>query len=440
MTQEHLSRNMWLEAQLSHRGNTAVRAAVDACVETRRLLVAWRVVASVNTAVACSARGIARWAHLYERSQLQQVVQLEFESKCCGMLRRWQRTMLRKPFSGWFKETVRRRRRYHAKNCTASFAARMQRRSTLYWWDLFVESTYREQVQGEGSVIDCIPTNEERREAYAPLCSDEDGSIDPPHVSSEARPFAMNSNVERSKEYSKEIRQVDELEREMARRECASLAVQVETLCKHRDQLVWENQVLLQEQKKREIRDQESNVMAAVATWAKVGEILAMYYLKLSGQGLLLWKSTYQRSRGHANVLHAFEFRRHKRHVFSVIHAWQAVAARRRLLRTRVMAMRSRSCVAAKGLWYRSWRQVLLFSSMQQHIVGIALRQCKRRLAQVHFKAWRDNDFISRQKAEKTRNALRLHNRALLKDAVRCLRLVRRLQMLQTALEKLSAL
>ena len=309
----------------------------------------------------------------------------------------------------------------------------MQHRSLTYWWDLFVESTYREQVQAEGIVI---PKNEERRDACTQHCSDEDGSIDPPHVSSEAGQFAMNSNVERSKEYSKEIRQVDELEQEIARRECASLAVQVETLRKHRDQLVWENQILLQEQKKREIRDEENNVMAAVATWAKVGEILAMHYLKLSRRGLLLWKCTYQRSRGHANVLHAFEIRRHKRHVFAVIHAWQAVATRLRLLRIRVMTMRSRSCVAAKGLWYRSWRQVSLFSSMQKHVVGIALRQCKRRLAQVHFKAWRDNDFISRQKAQKTRNALQFRNRALLQAAVRCLSLVRRVQTLQTVLEK----
>ena len=69
---------------------------------------------------------------------------------------------------------------------------------------------------------------------------------------------AKISKLEGELKCSEEIRQADELEKEMARRECASLAAQVETLSMHRDQLVRENQILLQEQKKREIRDEES--------------------------------------------------------------------------------------------------------------------------------------------------------------------------------------
>ena len=66
------------------------------------------------------------------------------------------------------------------------------------------------------------------------------------------------SKAENDLKVSEEIRQADEIEKEIARRERSSLASQVETLCAQRDQLVQENQMLLQAQKERKICDEES--------------------------------------------------------------------------------------------------------------------------------------------------------------------------------------
>lgn len=184
---------MWIEAQLSRSGknDAAVSAAVDACVQTRRSLVAWRVLTSVNAAVTCSARSFARWAHLYERIQLGQVEKLEFESRLVKMLRGWTKTILQMPFLSWSIETVRRRRLRHARYRAASLAARLQRKSLSCWWEHFLGSTDRVQVS-EGGVTNLVSANEERKEALF-LPEDDESAL---QIVSAEWPIAMHSDGE----------------------------------------------------------------------------------------------------------------------------------------------------------------------------------------------------------------------------------------------------
>ena len=94
------------------------------------------------------------------------------------------------------------------------------------------------------------------------LSHEEEGKIHDPVLENNPKEDLKSrvSKLESDLKCCEEIRQANELEKEMKRQECASLSAQIETLCTQRDELVRENQKLLQAQKERDIRDEESEL------------------------------------------------------------------------------------------------------------------------------------------------------------------------------------
>ena len=100
--------HLWLEAQLLPplpSGTEALRAAVNACVQTRRVLVAWHA----QTAAARAGKYLARWAHLRARAHLHNVQGRTWEASLRKMRGRWKHTRLRCGCARWRAVVDRRR-------------------------------------------------------------------------------------------------------------------------------------------------------------------------------------------------------------------------------------------------------------------------------------------------------------------------------------------
>jgi len=180
------SSHLWLEAQLLPQlpsSAAALRAAVNACVRTRRVLVAWHV---HSAATASSGKLLARWAHLCVRAHLQRAPQgCTWEASLLKMFQRWEHMRLRCACARWNTNAARRRkgaralrkmrsrsdrnrlhsvflcwcldvaRKRHMLSRAHAFSSRALRGLLCLAWDCLVAATPRERMRHVQTYADC---------------------------------------------------------------------------------------------------------------------------------------------------------------------------------------------------------------------------------------------------------------------------------------------
>ena len=177
------SSHLWLEAQLLPQlpsSAAALRAAVNACVRARRVLVAWHVHSAAN-----AGRLLARWAHLCVRAHLQRAQGCTSEASVLKMFQRWEHMRLRCACARWNTNVARRRkgaralrkmrtrsernrlrsvflcwcldvsRKRHMLSRARAFSSRALRGVLCFVWDCLVAATPRERMRHVQIYADC---------------------------------------------------------------------------------------------------------------------------------------------------------------------------------------------------------------------------------------------------------------------------------------------